>query len=307
MEENLQNELEQLRKENEQLRNKVDKTAQKAQRKQENRKKALSWTWRLFTGESLHKNFNRWFTEFHSDKNVSADASASLLTSIVQRFVRVRMLSVLLLMFSVIPSLVSIYILYKQNQLIKTQNLLVEGSRRSSYSFQLASLFDAIDRNGYSQSKHSARIIGLSNILKPYNYLDTNAEGEKTVYYSPERAQLLLFLLNSNISKEKLSYLFDNTDFSYCDLRNTNLSRKHMAGINLENSNLKGCELNGANLNNASLKGAILNEIQFSNGFANNTNFSYAKLKNAKITRTELKNAVFNEVDKEDAVIQPKE
>lgn len=306
MDESTQNELEQLRKENEQLQSKVDKATRKEQKKQKNRKTALAWTWRLFTGESLHKNFNRWFTEFHSDKKVSANTSASLLTSLVQRFVRVRMLSVLLLLFSVIPSLVSIYILYKQNQLIKTQNLLVEGSRRSSYSFQLASLFDAIDRNGYSKSKHSARVIGLSNILKPYNYLDTDAEEERTVYYSPERAQLLLFLLNSNLSKDNLSYLFDNTDFSYCDLRNTNLSRKYLAGINLENSNLEGCELNGSNLSNASLKEAILNRIQFSNGFANNTNFTNAKLVKAKITRTELKNTVFTGADTDDAVIQPK-
>lgn len=304
MEEN-QQELEQLRIENEKLRTKINKSAEKQRKKEERAKTALAWTWKLFTGKSLHKNFNEWFTEFHSEKKVSANTSANLLTSLVQRFVRVRMLSVFLLLFSIIPSLVSIYILYKQNELIKTQNFLVEGSRRSSYSFQLASFFDTVDRNGYNHKKQKARIIGLCNILKPYNYL--SEDGQETVYFSPERTQLLLFLLNTNISKENLSDLFDNTDFSYCDLRNTNLSRKYLAGINLENSNLQGCELNGANLNHANLKGANLTSIQFSNGFANGTVFTNANLTKAKITRTYLNDAIFTNANKNDAIIQPKE
>lgn len=307
MNENTQNELERLREENEKLRNQFSKAEQKAQQKQKNRKKALSWTWRLFTGESLYKNFNRWFTEFHSDKKVSADASASLLTSVVQRFVRVRMLSVLLLLFSVIPSLVSIYILYKQNGLIKTQNALVEASRNSSYGFQLSGVFDAIDRSGRELNANLVgRIVGLTQSLKPYKILINGDLSDKS--YSPEKTQLLVFLLNANVNKSSLSKIFDNADFSHCDLRNTNLSGgKYLVGINLENSNLENCELNGSNLSEANLKGANLKGIQFSNGFANNTNFTNAILENAKITRTELKNAIFKGADKDDAVIQPKE
>lgn len=96
MEDNLQNELEKLQKENDALRAKVDRANEKAQRKQERTKKTLSWTWKLFTGASLNKNFNNWFTEFHTERKVSPDTSANLLTSLVQRFVRVRLLSVIL-------------------------------------------------------------------------------------------------------------------------------------------------------------------------------------------------------------------
>lgn len=306
MEENIQRELEQLRKENEQLKNQFSKAEQKAQRKQKKRKTALAWTWRLFTGESLHKNFNNWFTEFHSDKKVSADTSASLLTSLVQRFVRVRMLSVLLLLFSIIPSLVSLYILVKQNDLIKTQNSLVEASRKSSYGFQLSNIYNKIDREGKELSNGTiSRIIGITSSLKPYKILEE--EGLSEELYSPEKTQLLLFLINSNISRQSLRKIYDSANFSNCDLRNTNLSGgKYLVGINLENSNLENCELHGSFLNEANLQGANLNGIQFSNGYANNTNFSNTILENAKITRTELKNAVFDGADTDDAVIQPK-
>jgi len=285
MEDNFENELEQLKKENEALRSKIEEAASKTKRKEERRKKTLSWTWKLFTGANLNKSFNNWFTEFHSQKNVSPDTSASLLTALVKRFVRVRLLSLVLLLFSVVPSLISLYVLVKQNALIHTQNRLVEGSRRASYSFQLASLFDLIDKSpgtGFNKKTRN-RIVSLASVLKPYEYLDE--DGEKTVLLSPERTQLLLFILGSNFTKTELTAIFDNADFSYCDLRNTNLSGKHLAGINLSHSNLENCELNSANLNNADLSKSNLKNIQFSNGSAKNTVFRDSNLDNAKITK----------------------
>ena len=281
MEGNFQEELEKLKKENEALRNEMNKASDKKKRKQERTKKTLTWTWSMFAGASLKNSFNQWFTEFHTQERVSPNTSASLLTSLVKRFVRVRLLSVILLLFSIFPSLVSLYILIKQNELIKTQNLLVEGSRRSSYSYQLANLFNLIDNKGFKGSKE--RIVSLCSVLKPYSYLDSN--GQTTVFYSPERTQLLLYLLESNMTDKELEGIFDNSDFSYCDLRNVDLSGKHLAGINLSNSNLDNCELNKARLDNADFTNASLKGIQFSNGWAKNTSFREADLSDAKITR----------------------
>ncbi|CAL2064227.1 pentapeptide repeat-containing protein [Tenacibaculum sp. 190524A05c] len=297
MEDNFQEELERLRKENEILRGEQDKAAQKKRKKQERTKKTLSWTWSMFAGASLKNNFNQWFTEFHSPENVSPNTSANLLTSLVKRFVRVRLLSVILLLFSLVPSLISLYILIKQNELIKTQNLLVEGSRRSSYSYQLTKLFDAID-NGYSKKTRN-RIVSLCNALKPYRYLDE--DGKSTVYYSPERTQVLLYLIDSEMSNNQLGALFDNIDFSYCDLRNTNLSGKYLAGINLSHSNLENCEMNTAILNDADLSFANLKNVQFSNGRAKNTSFREANLTGAKFTKAkDLTGADFTYADVDD-------
>ncbi|MFD0991908.1 pentapeptide repeat-containing protein [Tenacibaculum geojense] len=300
MDENLQNELEKLRKENESLKSKIDNVNSKARKKQERTRNTLAWTWKMFTGASLHKNFNQWFTEFHSEKKVSADTSASLLTSLVRRFVRVRLLSLILLLFSLIPSLVSLYVLVKQNDLIRTQNALVESSRKSGYGFQLSSIFDAVDRIYKTDASGKvlndgviARIVGITSSLKPYKILEE--DGLSTKLYSPERTQLLLYLLNADISTNSLKKIYGVADFSHCDLRNTNLSQKYLVGINLENSNLENCELNSSNLNDANLKNANLKAIQFSNGKAIEAFFNNADLTNANITKTNLTGADFTE------------
>lgn len=297
MEDNFQEELEKLKKENEALRNEMSKASEKKKRKQERTKKTLSWTWSMFAGASLKNNFNQWFTEFHTQERVSPNTSASLLTSLVKRFVRVRLLSVILLLFSIFPSLVSLYILIKQNELIKTQNLLVEGSRRSSYSYQLAQVLDDID-DGYS-TKTRRRVISLCNVLKPYRYLDE--DGQTTVYYSPERTQVLIYLINSGMSNAQLSVLFDNIDFSYCDLRNVDLSGRYLAGINLSHSNLENCELNTANLDNGDFSYANLKNVQFSNGRAKNASFRNADLTEAKFTKAkDLSGADFTDAEVDD-------
>lgn len=307
METNFEDKINELVAENEKLRNEILKREKKTQRKEKNTKKALSWSWRLFSGKSLHSSFNQWFSEYHSDKKVSAETSANLLTSIVRRFVRVHIASLILLLFTLIPSLVSIYILYKQNKLIQTQNSLVEASRNSSYGFQLSSVFDAVDKkiNGELGENLISRIIGLTQSLKPYKILEGDKLSEKT--YSPEKTQLLLFLLNARINRKSLSKIFDSANFSHCDLRNANLTKKYLVGINLRNSNLENAELNSSVLDEADLSGANLKGIIFSNGSAKATIFNNADLQNAKITRVYLNNTTFSEANTEGAVIKAKE
>ncbi len=293
----IQEQLNQLRKENEALKKTINDANEKVENRKKQRKekgkKAVAWTWKMFTGKSLQKSFNDWFTEFHNDRKVSPDTSANLLTALVKRFVRVRAFSVIMLLFSLIPSTISLYILLKQNQLIDTQNSLVEASRKSSYGFQLSSIFDAVDRrNGTIDKNLRGRIIGLSHALKPYRILESNGElSERS--YSPERTQLLLFLLNASIDNATLSKIYDGSDFSHCDLRNTSLSRKYLVGINLSYSNLEKAELHSSNLNEANLEGADLKGIQFSNGSMNNAIIDNADLEDAKITRTSVKGVDF--------------
>lgn len=306
MENNIQREINELRKENEALRKELNNNISKEKRKQKSNQKKLAWTWRLFTGESLHKSFNNWFTEYHTKEKVSPDTSANLLTSLVKRFVRVRMLSVILLLFSLFPSLISLFILLKQNDLIDTQNSLVEASRKSSYGFQLSNIFESVDRrNGVIDKNLRGRIIGLSHSLKPYRILEANGKLSESLY-SPERTQLLLFLLNAGVDNSTLSKIYDAADFSNCDLRNTNLSRKFLTGINLQYSNLENAELHSSNLNEANLTKANLKNIQFSNGTAKSTIFTDANLTKAKIKRVDLSGSSIKSAEStKNAIIEP--
>ncbi len=313
----IQEQLEQLRKENESLKNTIKNAEQnvkdKKTRKKERGKKAVAWTWRMFTGKSLHDSFNDFFVEFHNDRKVSPDTSANLLTSIVRRFVRVKAFSVIMLLFSLIPSSISLYILLKQNQLIDTQNSLVEASRKSSYGFQLSSVFDAIDKQGKNgngeivlNNSIIARVVGLTHALKPYRILEADGELSETSY-SPERTQLLLFLLNSNISKSSLSKVYDRSDFSGCDLRNTSLTRKYLVGINLSHSNFENSELHSSNFDEADLTGVNFKNISFSNGSMRNAIITDANLEDAKIKRVAINGVDFDSAKNADeAVIEKK-
>ena len=284
--ENLQNQIEQLLKENEKLRNQVNETSEKQKRKQEKTKKTLSWTWKLFAGKNLNKSFNNWFVEFHADRKVAPDTSANLLTALVTRFVRVRTLSLVLLFFTLIPSLISLWVLIKQNNLIETQNSLVEASRKSSYGFQLSNIFDAVDGKPYTNGI-KGRIVGLSHTLKPYHILQDNNELSEKLY-SPERSQLLLFLVNSNLNSSQLKAIFESANFSHCDLRGMNLSGKYLSGANLTNSNFEGANLTKANFNGANLKKANLKSTKFSEGNAKKANLNGADLSGADMRYADL-------------------
>jgi len=294
-------EFEKLKNENEKLRDQINKTNSKKQKQLENKKKTLTWTWKLFAGKNLNKSFNNFFVEYHSEKKVQPDTSANLLTAIVSRFIRVRTLSLILLLFSLIPSLISLWVLIKQNSLIKNQNSLVEASRKSSYGFQLANVFDAVDKNGYSNSL-KGRIVGLSHTLKPYHILDEQGELSDRLY-SPERTQLLLFLVNSNIGQNGLRTIFESADFSHCDLRGMNLSGRYFGNANLANSNFEGSNLTKANLTGADLTNVNLKSIKFTEGIAkkadftgaqiNSSDFRYADLSGSNLNSSNLNNANF--------------
>lgn len=297
--------IESLKQENEALKEQINTQISKAKRKKETTKKTLGWAWRLFAGESLFKNFNDWFSEYNNKEKVSAKASASLLTSLVQRFIRIRFLSLLLLVFSAIPSLITLFVLVQQNDLIKTQNALVESSKKSSYNFQLANIYNQIDRSsGILDDTLTARIIGITNSLKPYRILEDNGELSKKPY-SLERSQLLLFLLNAGVPNYSLKKVFDSADFSHCDLRSTNLTNKYLEGINLSHSNLENTELHSSNLNEADLTSANLKGLQFSNGSAKNAIFKDADLSNAKINRTNLNGVNLSSAKTKNAKIIP--
>lgn len=298
---NFKDEINKLKAENEELRLKVNKSKQRKERKEKATKKTLSWTWKLFTGKSLNKSFNQWFQEFHNNRNVSADTSANLLTALVRRFVRVRLLSLILLLFSLIPSMVSLYVLIKQNVLIETQNSLVEGSRKSAYGFQLSNIYDAVDRAGNNISDNIVgRIVGLSYNLKPYKILEANNKLSKKPY-SPERTQLLLFIVNSSISQQRKSEIFKKADFSHCDLRNMNLSGRYLAGANLSNSNFDNAKLMktnlaGANLTESSMKNVNFSDINAVKTIFIKTNFEKSAFRNADFRETVLTDAEFKNV-----------
>ena len=158
-------------------------------------------------------------------------------------------------------------VLIEQNELLKNQNkkisqqtALQEAERRSSYMFLMGNLFDEMNRelredyNKKGVRDFSSQLIGqiaaLSAGLKPYKSLQGDSLSEK---FSPERGQLLLMLVNSDLSDSTYQKIYSVTDFSFADLSGYILSNANLEGAHLFNANFYGTNLFNANLKNACL------------------------------------------------------
>lgn len=219
-----------------------------------------------------------------------------------------------------------------QNQLLKTQNSkieqqtqLAEASRRSSQMFIMGEVLSDVNKELREIQQHQnelqkqnqditlkrvlsntlvGRIISLSRAMKPYKYLQTDTTSNQnsfnlTKLISPERGQLLITLVNSNIDSIFFNRKILGTkraDFSYAELYNANL-----VYANFRNINLKNADLSLSNLSNANLSYADLQNANLQNSYSEGTNFKSTNLQNAnfinsffmnvRLEKTNLQNA----------------
>jgi uncharacterized protein YjbI with pentapeptide repeats len=192
-------------------------------------------------------------------------------------------------------------LMQRQNYRLDQQTYLQEADRRSSLIFLMGNLLDAMDEElkadiGVSGVRDLSpqivgRFIALSNSLRPYRYMESDTLVQREL--SPERGQLLISLINSQIDNRTLSRIFQFADFSYADLSGAVLSREYLGRINLREANLSGadlssCDLNQADLNKADLSGAILAD---------------ANLQKANLSDTDLREAILDHTDTRGATL----
>ena len=111
-------------------------------------------------------------------------------------------------------SIITIFFIWKQNKLIEKQNYrveqqthLIEASRRSSQMFVMSDVLSDLNKELENPKNIdrkisktlTGRIISLSSAMKPYKYLENDTLIKRAL--SPERGQLLITLLESNIIK----------------------------------------------------------------------------------------------------------
>ena len=193
-------------------------------------------------------------------------------------------------------------LLIRQNELLTNQNIrldqqtyLQEAERRSALILLMGNLLDALDKElkddiGQPGVRDLSpqligRVIALSGGLKPYRYLDHDSLIAKEI--SPERGQLLLSILSSEIDNGSLRRIFQSADFSFSELEGASLAGEFLEGINLREANLSKANLNGArmagaDLDKADLSGAIL---------------AGADLRKANLSDTDLRETYITDVD----------
>ncbi|MCC7244946.1 MAG: pentapeptide repeat-containing protein [Saprospiraceae bacterium] len=218
-------------------------------------------------------------------------------------------LTVVNVLFISFGGLLGTVLLYNQNKLLLHQNQLMErqnyrldqqtylqeAERRSSMIFLMGNLLDAMDEElkrdiGQNSVRDLSpqiigRVIALSNGLRPYRYLDSDSLIPREL--SPERGQLLVSLINSQIDNRSLDKIFQFADFSYADLTGAVLGREYMGRINLRKADLGDADLSGVDMMLADLSQAKLN----------GTILARANLRKSNLSETDFRETILSAVD----------
>lgn len=170
----------------------------------------------------------------------------------------------------------------KQNDRLAQQTYLQEAERRGSLVFLFSNIMDAVDRELKDKNNDTrslspqliGRITALSLRLKPYKYLE---RGELIAKLSsPERGQMLISLLGSQLDTVTMTKIYKKSDFSFADLRKTDLKGMNLAGANLRDADFIKTDLRNANLSGANLSHADLREIDLKGVDLSDTNLERA-------------------------------
>jgi len=241
----------------------------------------------LIAGKKIEVSLNAVLSKISNQKTPNSREISELVGAIIRRLTRVGLITILI---GLLPTLLLFQqnrIISKQNNLLEAQNgkldnqntliqiqnknttqqsQLIESGRRANLIFELSSILNSIGEETLKDKNLSdnliGRIIALSKSLKPYRYLDDSGKLTEKIL-SPERAQLLISIANSKLSKETLDRIFKDADFSYSDLTNANLAYTYLKGANLKNSYVMNTDFSYSDIQETDFRGAYFNHVKF--------------------------------------------
>lgn len=236
------------------------------------------------------------------DKDLPRLERESLYELLSVIFYRLTRVWLIILLVSLLP----IILLYQQNKILRQQselianqitesqnsNLLIEAERRNSLMSNLNVILTQISNeleisdNGELSDNLIGQICALSITLKPYKFLKNGLPSD--IELSPERGELLLFLLNSELNETTLSKIYKRGNFEKADLSDYSLSN-----FKLDHINLSGADLSNSDLSFTSLKLARLVNTNFYNSNLSYTDFSDAYLLSSNFNQSMLNKTNF--------------
>ncbi|MFN0037280.1 MAG: pentapeptide repeat-containing protein [Saprospiraceae bacterium] len=259
--------------------------------------------------DNAHRLFvNSWNREFPAAKENFDALFTKLFAWFSWMSFRRWILMVFQMLFVGFGGLLGTMLLYNQNKLLTQQNLLLqnqnfrldqqtylqEADRRSSLIFLMGNLLDAMDKELKSDIGQPGvrdlspqiigRVVALSKSLKPYRFLENDSLVAREL--SPERGQLLLSIVNSQIDNSSLRRIFQFADFSASDLKGAVLSGEYLSGINLSRADLADATLDETDLSRADLSGADL-----SNAVLARANLRESRFRQSTLTKAYLESA----------------
>jgi len=194
-------------------------------------------------------------------------------------------------------------LLKNQNDKIDSQIQLEESSRRGNLIVMMSNIMDKVDEEirileerGDSSRTLSEQLIGriaaLSYSFQPYRFWQDSTLIENPL--SPERGQLLIALVNSQLDKDTYSKIFTRADFSKANLEKANLRKANLLFTNLEGANLKKVDLSESTLDQVRFDGANLERAVLTKAKLSNSVFVDANLNAAQFHEATILNMVVN-------------
>lgn len=286
--------IEILEKENQQLRQDLDKIRAISKKKNKRRRGFLKLVGFTIAGKRLKKSIYNVLDQYGETQKVSRDVLSEFFASVLYRITRIGLFTVI---FALLPSILLVQqniLLKQQNRKIQDQNFLAEASRRSGQMFIMGDVLSDINSERKLDKVLSSTLIGritsLSRAMKPYRYFENGILIQSPL--SPERGQLLVTISKSNLTKVQLSDdIFQNSDFTYAELKKAHLDDAYFKEIDLSYANLQGANLVNTNFSRASLKGAILSQVDLTDSNLKLTDLSNTNLRNANLRFADLKGA----------------
>ncbi|MEM9846320.1 MAG: pentapeptide repeat-containing protein [Bacteroidota bacterium] len=273
-------ELSRIKSENQRLKKEIELSKERKHRKKQSLKSITVLIGKSIAGKPLSESINLFLEELSRSRKVSKETTSNLLGSIFNRITRIGLFTVF---FALLPSLLLLIqtrLLNNQNELIINQNkrieqqtYLQEAERRSSMLYMLDGIFRQITKelnddyggdNTRNLSPQSiAQIIAVSQRLKPYRFLE-NGELIRSKL-SPERGQLLVFLIESGLEKDVYKRIFRKANFAYSDMRGLELKNFVFDGINLHGADFSQSHLYKISFKNSDLSTFMVNGKAYEN------------------------------------------
>lgn len=141
------------------------------------------------------------------------------------------------------------------------------------------------------------RIIAISKALRPYKYLNEDNK-LSDVYLSPERGQLLISLLESDVLT---SQIIPKSDFSYSDLKGFDIAKViDFQLLKTELTDLQLITLNNSDLEDTSFDFIYFNSASFNGSHFKNTSFNRCDLDGSTVLDANINSVTFSSCNMED-------
>lgn len=177
----------------------------------------------------------------------------------------------------------------KQNSLLEKQMIrldqqtyLQEAERRSALVFLFSNIMDLLDKELKDDYKADgirnispqlqARIISLSQRLKPYRFLEGDKLSKKE--YSPERAQLFVNLTKSDLDSTSLNSIIGEGNFTYSDFSGISFNNLKLENVDLSNSRFSNVIFINSILERVDLKNTIFKNVEIDSLIIQNSFYS---------------------------------